>query len=284
MKNCRHCILRFKKSKLLLNLFVGELSSISDNINNTIFQDLVLVQKLFDEPDSPLPSPGLTISVQKTIRKSNDYSGELRIHLPFLCFTKDIGYFKDHMTLHATNATISQHEGDLLSTKTHRDRPETVTMTNEEIPRPKPGQIEVLFKLETEQNFFGHIDEGYWRYFRGQEKKHFEGKDDQNSSPEPSSTRGHDGKANYKSELLSKLAQYNKEKVYLVLLKKTNKHKELLEEFEAEPLRQDCKLDKLLVSVGEITFSFEKPEDFTAVLNVMTNSSLFNLLMQCIYS
>lgn len=255
-----------------MNVFVGNLTTVSDAYENTIFEDLQLTQKLFSHADmEKAPSSGFTITLQKTMKKTNEYSGELRIHLPFLCFTKDSGYFKDNMTLHAARVVINHYEEkitlgksfkELINTEKDVHIPEKEIDMNGETPI-RAAQIQILLKLETDQDFFGNIDDSYWKYFRNQEKKHFEGKDEENSMAATAQELA-------KSHLLAlkETTSLNREKIYLVLLKKKNKHKNLLEEFEVDSMKYECRLDKSLISIGEISVSFAKPEDFTSILNV----------------
>ena len=274
VKNCRHCLLRFKKSKSLLNLFIGELPSISGSYRDTIFIDLVQTQKLFalDDSSDNLPKPGFTMKFQKSLKKTANHSGELIFYVSFLSFTKDVGYFKDNMTLHATKATFDSSGGSPSSKKYDRKNSEEHLFQNNyshETTYYKPAQIEIQLKLEAEKNFFLHLDDTYWRYFRSQEKKYFGGDKDPNSNSSlvimsniPSSRRDDN------SQISPLLKNQKEEKVFLVLLMKKNKHKFLLESFETESMRNDSKLNKTLLSIGEIAFSFDKPEDLTSLINV----------------
>lgn len=271
LKSCRHCILRFKKSKLITNIFVGDLSTVSEEFRNTLFCELVMTKNLYCHERDINTSSGLTISMQKTIKRMKNHSGELKINLPFLCFTRDEGYFKDNITVHAVKAVISQEDSESPNLQS----PESSLPKKDPAGKAyfaftsdtfyKPAKIDILFKHEIDQNLYSIIDESFWKYFRSQEKTHFEAKDP-SLSIDKTIQESMSEKGSKQSRQSNQI--FSNEKVYLVMMYKRNRHKDFLREFETEPMNKDYKLDKILFSIGEISSMFHKREDFTSLLNV----------------
>lgn len=152
-KACKHCILRYKKSQTVLNLFFGDLGKYCSTLIATPFHNLYSV--LEKDSLSKKMDQGLTISLCHSLSSSEEKVYQTLLYIPFLSLTRDQGFFKDNLIVHCTESSKPSREGQGRDSIDFKIRP-MIKVTNQ---------------------FMANLDEKFWRYFKDFEK-FYRNKDD----------------------------------------------------------------------------------------------------------
>lgn len=145
-KACKHCILRYKKSQTVLNLFFGDLGKYCSTLIATPFHNLYSV--LEKDSLSKKMDQGLTISMCHSLSSSEEKVQQTLLYIPFLSLTRDRGFFKDNIIIHCTESSKPTREGQGKDSIDFKIRP-MIKATNQ---------------------FMANLDEKFWRYFKDFEK------------------------------------------------------------------------------------------------------------------
>lgn len=112
-KNCKHCIIKFKKSSVIFNLIFGNFSNYFKDFYKT---DFFLLEKLFKSSTSKQNNHGILIEFTSSQRlktqiykdlPTNDNKNKkyvVSLNWPLLLVTIDKGFFKNNMTIHCSKA------------------------------------------------------------------------------------------------------------------------------------------------------------------------------------
>ena len=95
---CKHCVLYHKKTKILINIFLGSLEQYC-NDRNSPFQDLRALNCTIINYNGDL---GFKLTVKHSMTLKDQGETETLFALPFLSITKDIGFFKENIIVHCT--------------------------------------------------------------------------------------------------------------------------------------------------------------------------------------
>ena len=144
-KNCKHCILRYKKSSLIMNIFVGDLTKNMEVISDTTFAELASSSS--NDLEKGL---GLLVTIKHSLtRKENMYHNTI-LHLPFFVLTKDMGFFKDNIAIHCSEAMP--------------------VLVNPAENGPKVSKEAIISKFRpgfrAHKECLANLDEKFWHYFR----------------------------------------------------------------------------------------------------------------------
>lgn len=148
-KTCRHCILYHRKSRLLMNIFLGDLYRYCES---EYLQDLIDIN--FAAPKHH-ELPGLSIRVKHSMSMKVDEHPHIMLTLPFFAVTKDVGFFKNNTIIHCTQSLLSTDE-KIKAFRRSGTQPETI--------------ITLLPSYKVGSDFGKHLDEKFWRYFLQMEK------------------------------------------------------------------------------------------------------------------
>ena len=111
-KNCKHCIIKFKKSSVIFNLIFGNFPTFFKDYQKT---DFFLLEKLMKKQKIEenygifidfFSSQRLKTQVYKALDKEDnmDKNYVISLNWPFLLVTIDTGFFKNNMTIHCSRA------------------------------------------------------------------------------------------------------------------------------------------------------------------------------------
>ncbi len=128
-----------------MNVFIGDLTKNTDVITDTAFTELVSSTSNDLERGS-----GLLVTIKHSLtRKQNSFHNTI-LHLPFMVLTKDIGFFKDNVTVHCSEALPI-----LVNPQTHGPK----LLKEAIISKFRPG-------VRAKKNCLAMLDEKFWSYFR----------------------------------------------------------------------------------------------------------------------
>lgn len=112
-KNCKHCIIKFKKSSVIFNLIFGNFSNYFKDFYKT---DFFLLEKLIKLTTSKQINHGIFIEFSSSQRLKTQIYKDLptsdnknknyvvSLNWPLLLVTIDKGFFKNNMTIHCSKA------------------------------------------------------------------------------------------------------------------------------------------------------------------------------------
>ena len=143
-QNCKHCILRYKKSSLVLNLFIGDLAQNFPRIFESTFAPLSSAWQFYTKEE-----PGLLITTTHSLTRRQNPSPNTIIHIPFMVITKDAGFFKNNLAIHCTENRSHLYDEINSSQRSFR---ETI------VSKFKPAR-------KANRDCLGVLDNHFWRYF-----------------------------------------------------------------------------------------------------------------------
>ena len=111
-KNCKHCLIKFKKSHSIFNLVVGDFINAFSQYNKT---DFVLMKMLMENPNYDIRSTnsdGITIRVKNFFKKAEQLKHKLHqqkhhyveLKIAIFLLTIDSGFFKQNIMAHCSSA------------------------------------------------------------------------------------------------------------------------------------------------------------------------------------
>lgn len=124
-KNCKHCIIKFKKSSVIFNLIFGNFPTFFKDFHKT---DFFLLEKLMKKNQSEDKNFGIFIDFfssqrMKTkvyealqIEDNKDKNYVVSLNWPLLLVTIDTGFFKNNMTIHCSRSiTLKKQRKDNIN-------------------------------------------------------------------------------------------------------------------------------------------------------------------------
>lgn len=242
VKTCRHCILRYKKSKKILNIFIGDLNLVSGNFEQSTFAELYenWPRMMLDQKKS-----GISFSIQHYVDRQASGVGDICGKITFLSITQDVGIFKNNIMVHMCPSFPENTENDNSQSNIHGNA---------------QSFLEFYPTIPADNNFLMNLDDNFWKYFREQEKKHFEAPDYFDSKSDLSIKK--------ESQIEQESQSFDKMKAYILLMRKKNTLKELLKDFEVGTGARDYEINRFLLKANEISINLPTPRDITTILNV----------------
>ena len=255
-KHCQHCVLRYKKSRSITNIFIGDLGVVDDTFSQTTFADL------YDyEMNTELEhyNSGFSLTIQNIKDNAPHPIGEISWKVPFLSVTQDIGVFKKNLMVHICPSPTPDIDFEKLN------KSGEILVELSASVRKKRNVFELVPSISADENFVKYLDDNFWKYFRAQEKKHFD------VNIESDSGQGNFSIQSRKNN--SELNYFERLKPYVLLMRKQNCFKELLKDFEVKE-SGDYSINKFLFRVNEISLNLAANEDFVAIFNVTKIGSI----------
>lgn len=149
---CKHCVLYYRKSKVLTNIFMGSFEEYCNDVNYP-FQDLKALNCTIINYNGTL---GFKLTVKHSLTFKSQGETETLFSLPFLSITKDVGFFKENIIVHC-----AESHSTLEEKKSSRN-----------LFAPKNNEIIVLKPLkQVKRNFIKELDDNFWRHFLHIEKE-----------------------------------------------------------------------------------------------------------------
>ncbi len=148
-KACKHCILRYKKSQFMLNVFIGKFDKYSMTSD-----ELSPFYHLYGSSLNNPHDDGLIFKVVHSIDKHQNRFSQTILHLPFLAITRDLGFFKDNIVVHCSDNQIP------LKKSAHHTK---FDYSENPIIKIKP-------LLKANDTFLEYLDDNFWKYFLNLEK------------------------------------------------------------------------------------------------------------------
>ena len=130
-KNCKHCIIKFKKSSVIFNLIFGDFSDYFKDFHKT---DFFLLEKLIKKQMDKNSNYGIYIDffscqrlksqIYNDLHPEDNESKEYVVSLnwPFLLVTVDTGFFKNNMTIHCSRAVTSKKKRRKTTEEDHKSQ------------------------------------------------------------------------------------------------------------------------------------------------------------------
>lgn len=119
-KNCKHCIIKFKKSSVIFNLIFGNFWDFFKDFHKTDFfllERLIKKQMIMIEPNDEygifidfFSSQRLKKQIYNNLNPDDNGDKKYLVSLkwPFLLVTVDTGFFKNNMTIHCSKADLTK--------------------------------------------------------------------------------------------------------------------------------------------------------------------------------
>lgn len=116
-KNCKHCIIKFKKSSVIFNLIFGDFSTFFKDFHKT---DFYLLERIIKNNTIKSEKCGIFIDFFSSQRLSTQIYKDLpdkdnssknyvvSLHWPLLLVTVDTGFFKNNMTIHCSRTITAK--------------------------------------------------------------------------------------------------------------------------------------------------------------------------------
>ncbi len=153
-KNCNHCVLIHKKSKIVLNLFIGDLAEYFNELENSPFANLYLLNE--KDLETKEDYSGFSLTFNQSLNPAHINDPKMIFHLPFLSITRDTGFFKDNIIVHSAE---SQTHNFFNSFENPSFDPK----------QPLVSSFQPLMKAN--KDFILQLDGFFWNYFLSTEQK-----------------------------------------------------------------------------------------------------------------
>ena len=228
-----------------LNIFIGNIEKYIE------LRDKDRITYIYTEDDV------FTVSFNKTsISKKENLTTTLKI--PFISVTRDIGFFKDNITIHCSESSDISENSNSLIHFSHEEKKIA----------DKDTYINFIPSFDVAFEDIENLDESYWRYFREEEKRILKG-DDPKSNESFISMKNSNVSKSPNNFMRS---QRSKPKLYLLMLRKKNLKLDILKNFEIGKTFNFS--NTFVFKIKEISIKFLKPINFCALLNVNNLSIL----------
>jgi len=249
-KNCSHCILLHKKSKSILNLFIGDLANYFKGVENCPFAHLYLHNTKDLEANEDFS--GLVITFKQSLAPINHDLKHMIFHLPLLVLSRDTGFFKDNVIVHTTE-TGPTYLGTDYSVYNTKDK--------------EPIFAKFLPIVKAKKDFAMHLDDAFWNYFLQVEQKF---KTKENAFAEEIK-RSHSPKRERVSTggkfSFTDTTEDDGISVYVLFLRRKYKRRSLLRELEINA-KQKVFQNFTALWIREININFRSVYELICLLNV----------------
>ena len=168
-KNCKHCIIKFKKSSVIFNLIFGNFWNYFQDFHKT---DFFLLERLIKKQMKPEDDYGIFIEFSSSQRLKTqvyhrlgpddnaDKKYVVSLNWPFLLVTIDTGFFKNNMTIHCSRATTTR------SKKKPSEEEESKSPKLRESNLSSPERKKLITSKEKDHSFKKKDEEMSWEKFR----------------------------------------------------------------------------------------------------------------------
>ena len=246
-KNCKHCILLHKKSKLLLNIFFG---NIKDYIvkENDFFRDFTGTNNSFIYNDE---ATGIIITNKHSmVRDGLEQEANNIVYLPFIAITRDVGFFKDNIIIHCA------------------ENPEKVPMNQNS---PADVTVRLIPEIKSDIQGMNDFDQNFWKYFLKVERSF---KTVNQSKFEESFVETSNIKAT--SRMLSSNMKFYvsldrevfDKPVYILYFRKENLHKDILKVFTVKGAKKSFQ-NLTVMRVQELSIHFDSMKSLNSIASVI---------------
>jgi len=261
-QNCKHCILRYKKSSLILNVFIGDLAQRSKVIEQTPFKELLPIEEGELVVGEAL---GLLVTMRHSLTLRSNPAVSTVFHLPFFGLTKDVGFFKENIAIHCSENGLSmQRNASIINS----EKVENETF----ISKFRPW-------VKADRHCLAQLDDNFWSYFRKLEEslsQPVEREEEDEEIFEIPALKRHLTAPNYMlSQLVDERSVSFAQPLYVLFIRKKHLRKEILKDFD-ECFQQSDLNDLIIFRMKEVNFSFSSLCSFSAVFNV--NISFYSCL------
>jgi hypothetical protein len=174
--NCKHCLIKFKKSTNITNLFIGDFFQFLPKDKFTEFELLHHFMIHLGFNFATIDNIGVLVRVQASKNLIIDESriNYIEMRMPAVIVTSDTGYFKNNLTVHVSNtvdeirqpiAKPARNHIRMRSSVSHRHR-KTFIMDSQGVT-----PIILTSDMTVEKNFLQHLDGTHFIYCRNLEKR-----------------------------------------------------------------------------------------------------------------
>jgi len=250
-----------------MNVFIGDLTKNIDVISGTAFTELVSSTSNDLEKGS-----GLLITIKHSLtRKQNSFHNTI-LHLPFMVLTKDMGFFKDNVTIHCSEALPV-----LVNPGAHGPK----LLKEAIISKFRPG-------VRAKKNCLAMLDEKFWLYFRHLEYELSQPKGEKveiEEVLEEDEEDSHDEEERL-IDLLPTLKRFttlpdritfekeaenffnSAQSLYVLFLSRKYLRRELLKDFDIGKRKKEFN-DYITFRLKELSVSFNSLSSFSSIVNVI---------------
>jgi len=255
-KNCNHCVVLYKKSQSIMNVFIGNLADHYQGIESSPFANLYLLEKDIETEDQ---DAGLQITFKHSLTSNGHGAGSKKsalLHFDLFTITRDLGFFRDNVVVHCTEAGRANFDQNCSFHHLEDDR--------------------VIFSkfqpvLKVRRDFGTYLDDNFWSYFLNLEER-FHTKDPMgyhSGSPERFSA-----KMSKKSGIFRDKAE-EESPIYALFLRKKNKRKSLLKYLEIDGFRKRFR-NFMALWIKEINIDFYELSIFHNLISTFDTLAFIN--------
>ena len=246
-KNCKHCILLYKKSKYLLNIFFGNIKEYIVKENN-FFRDFIDINSVLINNDE---ATGIIITTKHSMAYDRlKQEAKNILYLPFIAVTRDVGFFKDNVIIHCTES------------------PEKAPMNQNS---PADVTIRLIPEIKSDIQGMDDFDQNFWKYFLKVERsfKTVNQSKFEESFVETSDIRGasHMFSSNMKFNMGVEREVFDKP-VYILYFRKENLHKDILKVFSVQGAKKNFQ-NLTVMRAQELSIHFDSMKSLNSIASVI---------------
>ena len=267
-KNCNHCVFLYKKSQSITNVFIGNLADYYQGIEMSPFANLYLLEK---DIDNDSEDSGLQITFKHSLTRNGYAAGSKKstlLHFDLFTMTRDLGFFRDNMVVHCTEAGMTNID-------------KNTSFQNLEEDHAVFSKFQPIVKVR--KDFGTYLDDNFWSYFLSLEER-FHTKDPMGyhqSSPDKSFNRvlkrDSAGGRSTRGALFRDKAEEDSA-IYALFLRKKNKRKTLLKYLELDGHRKRFR-NFMALWIKEIHLDFVELATFHALVSVRNRAFYIKLIL-----
>lgn len=255
-KNCNHCVFLYKKSQSITNVFIGNLADYYQGIEMSPFANLYLLEK---DIENDTEDSGLQITFKHSLTRNGYAAGSKKstlLHFDLFTMTRDLGFFRDNMVVHCTEAGVTNVD-------------KNTSFQNPEDDHVVFSKFQPIVKVR--KDFGTYLDDNFWSYFLSLEER-FHTKDPMGynqNSPDKNFNRvfKRDSAGRSGKDALFRDKAEEDSPIYALFLRKKNKRKTLLKYLELDGHRKRFR-SFMALWIKEIHLDFVELATFHALVSV----------------